>query len=79
VWVIADAEVKNLGKQYKKFNKKIKLILLPAFNPLVGNPIKKANEKHLGPLLNNKLFKWNDAIIYRLNGVAVGRLSEILR
>jgi putative SbcD/Mre11-related phosphoesterase len=79
VWVIADIDEKNVGKKYEKFNQHNKLVLLPAFNPIVGNPLKKQNEKHVGPLLNNKLYKWNHAIIYRLNGVAVGRLSDILR
>jgi len=79
VWVIADANRRTMSEHYKKLNKKIKLILIPAFNPIVGNPIKNELKSNLGPILNNKLFKWNDANVYRLNGVAVGKLSRILR
>jgi putative SbcD/Mre11-related phosphoesterase len=79
VWAVADADVKRMAEYYDEFNKKIRLVLMPAFNPLVGSAVKNAADSHLGPVLNNKLFKWNDAILYHLNGVAIGKLSRILK
>jgi len=76
-WLISEPEIKNIKKHYKKFNKKIKLILMPAFNPLVGTPIKSTQKNHLGPILNNNLFKFNDAIVYRLDGSCLGKLKDI--
>jgi len=77
VWIISEANQKNISSHFDQFNKKIKLIMMPAFNPLVGTVIKTDVFSVLGPVLNNKLFKWNDALVYRLNGVAVGKLSDI--
>ncbi len=79
VWLIAEPNKKIISEHFDKFNKKIKLVMMPAFNPLVGTAIKTDVFSVLGPLLNNKLFKWNDALVYHLNGVAVGKLSDILR
>ncbi|MFA6530970.1 MAG: metallophosphoesterase [Candidatus Micrarchaeia archaeon] len=77
VWIVASPDEKIIGEHYENFNKKITLIMMPAFNPIIGNTIKTGEEKHLGPILNNKLFKWNDALLYRLNGIPVRRLSSI--
>ncbi len=77
VWVISEPDEKNILKHYKKFNKKIKLILLPAFNPLVGSTINKTENVQFGPLLNNKLFKLNSALLLRLNGTQLGRTNVL--
>lgn len=61
---------------YKKFNKKIKLVLLPAFDSLVGTTLKQDPSEHLGPLLRNKLFKYNDAKMYSLSGVYLGKIQK---
>lgn len=77
VWVVAEPEPKKIGEHYGKFNKKIKLILMPAFNPLVGFPINFSKKERLGPLLNNKLFKLNHALLFRLDGTCLGKLSNL--
>lgn len=77
VWIVADADIKKISERYEKFNKKIKLILMPAFNPLVGFPINLTKKERLGPVLNNKLFKLNDALLFRLNGTCLGKLTSI--
>lgn len=77
VWLVIEPDGAEIKKHYKKFNKKIKLVLLPAFNPLVGSAINKPKEKQLGPIFNNKLFKLNDAIVFRLDGSLVGKLKNI--
>jgi hypothetical protein len=76
-WIIAPADEEKLAERYKKFNKKIKLILMPAFNPLVGSTLNYDEKEHLGPILNNKLFKLDDAIVFRLDGTCLGKFQNI--
>jgi hypothetical protein len=49
---------------------------MPAFNPLVGSVVNSKQKKHLGPVLNNKLFKLDDALVYRLDGTGLGKLES---
>jgi putative SbcD/Mre11-related phosphoesterase len=76
-WIIAPGNEKNISERYKSFNKNIKLILMPAFNPLVGSTLNYDEKKHLGPILNNKLFKLDDAIVFRLDGTCLGKFQNI--
>jgi metallophosphoesterase superfamily enzyme len=77
VWVIASPEEENISAHYKEFNRKIKLILMPAFNPLIGSTINISAERHLGPVLNKKLFKLNSALLMRLDGTRLGKLEDM--
>jgi putative SbcD/Mre11-related phosphoesterase len=77
VWIVAETDNEKVAEHYKKFNKKIKLILMPAFNPLVGYSINFTKKEQIGPVLNNKLFKLNDALVFRLNGTCIGRFNSI--
>lgn len=74
VWAIAEANGEEIAKHYAAFNKKSRLILLPAFNPLVGSPLRLS--EHLGPILNNKLFKLNHALLFTGDGTLIGKLAE---
>lgn len=76
-WIIASLNGEKIKEHYKKFNKKIKLILMPAFNPLVGSVINFTKKEQLGPTLNNKLFKVNHALVFRLNGTCLGKLENL--
>ncbi|HID72351.1 TPA: hypothetical protein EYP38_00285, partial [Candidatus Micrarchaeota archaeon] len=77
VWVIAEPDAEKINEHYSKFNPKIKLVLMPAYNPLVGSAINFPSEKQLGPILNNKLFKLNRALLFRLDGPSLGELKDI--
>ncbi|MDD5172047.1 MAG: metallophosphoesterase [Candidatus ainarchaeum sp.] len=77
VWVMVPSDAERIAERYKKFNKKIKLVLMPAFNPLVGSTINYDEKERFGPLLNNKLFKLNHAIVFRLDGTCLGELKNI--
>ncbi len=77
VWLITEPDDKQIKNYYEKSNKKIKLILMPAFNSLVGSVINIEREKQLGPIFNNKLFKLNDALVVKLDGSLVGKLKNI--
>ena len=77
VWIFAENNGNKLKEHYKRFNKKIKLILMPAFNPLVGFPIKLTKKDALGPLFNKNLFKLDDALLFRLDGTRLGNFKQI--
>lgn len=77
VWLFADADEEKIAARYEHFNRKIKLVLMPAFNPLVGSAINSTTEKQLGPLLNNKLFKLERALVFRIDGTSLGELKNI--
>lgn len=75
-WVVADADADQIGRYYENFNKKSKLALMPAFNPFVGSSLKRG--EHLGPVLNNNLFKLNDALLFTMHGILLGKLKDFL-
>lgn len=77
-WLIAEPDPDAIAKRYDKFNKKINLILMPAFNPLVGSAINIDENERLGPILNNKLFKLNHALVFRLDGTCLGKLENLI-
>ncbi len=76
-WIVAPADMEGMAKKYGSFNKDIRLILMPAFNPLVGSAINSGENERLGPILNNNLFKLDDALVFRLDGTLLGRLGEL--
>jgi len=76
-WIIAPLEKENAKKYFRKLSSTIKLILMPPFNPLVGKTLNMRNEKQLGPLLNNKIFKLERALVVRLDGTMLGKLRGL--
>jgi metallophosphoesterase superfamily enzyme len=78
VWLVAPADVDALTERYPDANAAAKLILMPAFNPMVGSVIKHDDKTRLGPILNNKLFKLDDALVLRLDGTCLGKLRELV-
>jgi len=77
VWLVADCDGEKLLEQYPHANEKLKLVLMPAYNPMVGSMINHVEKTHLGPVLNNNLFKLDDAIVFRLDGSSLGKLGRI--
>ena len=78
VWLIAPCDKEALAKRYENHDDKIKLILMPAFNPMVGSAIFLDEKQRLGPILNNKLFKLDEALVFRLSGTRLGKLKELI-
>jgi len=76
-WIIAPCDAEAIANRYKKFNSSISLIMMPAFNPLVGSAINIDDKGRLGPVVNNKLFKLNRALVFRLDGTCLGQLGKI--
>lgn len=76
-WLVAPPDKEKISERYGEFNARIKLILLPAFNPMVGSGINLTSTERLGPLLNNNLFKLDDALVFRLDGTGLGKIKNI--
>ncbi len=54
------------------------LIVLPALNPnLGGSPVNIEGEGFLGPVLNNPCLDVDAALVYLLDGAALGRLKDL--
>jgi hypothetical protein len=71
-WGIYRLNLKEAKLSYNKFNEKIKLISMPAFNDLiVGTTIEKNSKKRLNPLLNNNVFDYSGVEVYNLMGQRV--------
>ncbi|MBI4399476.1 phosphoesterase, partial [Candidatus Micrarchaeota archaeon] len=58
---------------------KIKVIVMPAFNPLVGGISFNRVECNqlLGPIFKNELFKLEDAKVRLLNGIELGKIKNL--
>ena len=77
-WLIAPANEEKIAERYPGAKKGLELIMMPAFNPLVGTVVKTDKRERLGPILNNKLFKLSHAIVFRLDGTRLGKLENIV-
>jgi putative SbcD/Mre11-related phosphoesterase len=74
-WLIATPG-RNVGKRYEKYNKKIRLVVMPAFSDLiVGLRVTRDIEWHM-PLLKNKIFDPDKAVLYDLSGEKLGMVSS---
>jgi hypothetical protein len=77
IWMFCPPNNKKINARYGHFNDGIRLVLMPSFNPLLGNDISAMGG--LGPLFRNKLFKWEGAIVYTLGGTRLGTVDEVVR
>lgn len=81
-WAVGKSDGKKLLERYPDANGKLNLVLMPAFNPLVGcHPLNgKGIRKGVpGPFLSKGMFKLADAQIHLLSGVGLGRLSGLMQ
>ncbi len=72
-WMISNVDPGGAKERYKEFNKKIKLVVMPAFNDLItGKPVGISDEKHINPLFRNRVFDYENANVYTMEGNIVG-------
>ncbi len=77
-WVIAEINPDEASRRYGKFNKGIKLVIMPAFNDMIlGHPVNEGESRGLGPLLQNRVFETETASVYSLEGQYFGSISEL--
>ncbi|MEW5996107.1 MAG: hypothetical protein AB1657_00735 [Candidatus Micrarchaeota archaeon] len=77
VWLFCPPDRKGISAKYGRHNPGLRLVLMPSFNPLLGNDIGKTGG--LGPVFRNGLFSWGEAAVYSLNGARLGTVREIAR
>ncbi len=81
IWIKCKLDKNRIKEKYKIRNTgKLNLIIVPAFNKLLGgqpiNDLKQKNE-FLGPLMKSRAVNKNMCEIYLLDGTYLGKLSEI--
>ncbi len=77
-WVVAGINPEEAHRRYHKFNKDIKLVIMPAFNDMIlGHPVNEGESRGLGPLLQNRVFETETASVYSLEGQYFGTISEL--
>jgi putative SbcD/Mre11-related phosphoesterase len=82
VWVKGKIDKEKVKEKYKiKKTGKLEVIVMPAFNRLLGGTpvnIKTNNDELLGPLLKNEFIDLKMAEIYLLDGTYLGKLKDII-
>ncbi len=69
-WLVAKTG-KGAAERYKKYNRRARLVVLPAFSSLITGVRANSEEERSMPLLRNRIFDPESARIYDLNGNAV--------
>jgi len=73
-----NSDVENLKLPVKySYNPDLQLIVLPAFNPLMGHEIGEKSLR-LSPILRNNVFKLNSIYVYNMTGSLLGKLADFL-
>jgi len=68
---------KTGGDRYQEFPQSF--IVIPAFNRILGgSPMNLRGAGFLGPIMNNDLLDLDDARVYLLDGIDLGKRSDIL-
>lgn len=78
VWVKTKLNKKKIKRKYKiDRTGRLNLVVLPAFNRLLGGIVlnRPEQEEYFGPLLKNEVLEVNSAEIYLLDGTYLGKLS----
>ncbi|HVC58099.1 MAG TPA: hypothetical protein VND15_01335 [Candidatus Acidoferrales bacterium] len=72
VWLVSEPNKKKAGALYENHNKKMKLVMMPAFNDLImGTSVTKGLKSTISPMLRSGLFSARKTDIYSLLGEAI--------
>ena len=81
VWVKGKINREKVKERYKiKKTGKLEVIIMPAFNNLLGGTpinVKTTSDELLGPLLRNHFIDMDNVEIYLLGGTYLGKLKDI--
>lgn len=67
-WALYKINKAGAKDSYDKFNDKIKLVSMPAFNDLIMGTTIDSKSKMMNPLLSNNVFDYKSVQIYNLTG-----------
>ena len=77
-WLVANVDAEGASKRYKNINKGIKLVVMPAFNDLItGKAVNEVGDSHINPLFRNRIFDYNNATIYSMDGSVLGTPASL--
>jgi putative SbcD/Mre11-related phosphoesterase len=78
--IFIDAKIgKGANRKYSNFNKKARLVMLPAFSNLIsGTKISNVPPRGI-PLLKNNVFNWSTADVFGINGKYYGKVNNIIQ
>jgi putative SbcD/Mre11-related phosphoesterase len=81
VWIKGKIIPEKIKEKYKTDKiGKLEVVLMPAFNRLLGGTsvnIKKKNDELLGPLLKNNFVNMDNVDLYLLDGTYLGKLKNL--
>jgi hypothetical protein len=79
VWVVGRLEAERVDKKYANFNRRMRVVIMPAFSELVGGMVFNAVKERdlLGPFFRNEMFKLGAAETFLLNGISLGTINNI--
>ena len=78
-WLIADIDEKA-AKRFYTSHKAKKLVVMPAFNPLIlGTAVgaERKDEDNISPLFRNGVFDYSNADVYSIDGVYMGKVKTL--
>jgi len=82
IWIKSKIDQEKIKQRYKvKKTGKLEVIIIPAFNRLLGGTpvnVKTTSDELLGPLLKNDFIDMSDAELYLLDGTYLGNLKNIV-
>ncbi len=77
-WVVGGIDAEKAKKEYEEVNEGLKVVVMPAFNELVGGIAFNSKDfEGIGPLFKNNVFKLDDAKLFLLDGVNVGSVKKL--
>ncbi|HII09945.1 TPA: hypothetical protein HA310_02430, partial [Candidatus Micrarchaeota archaeon] len=67
-WAVYGVNKSAARAEYKKFNERIKLVSMPAFNELIHGRAIEKGKGGMNPMLTNNIFSSRKAEVYSLLG-----------
>ncbi len=75
-WIRCKPDIKKIEKKFKKKCRIKEVIIMPAFNPLIGGIAFNSEEfEPMGPIMN--VIHWKKGKVYLLDGTYLGELDNI--
>jgi uncharacterized protein len=72
VWLVSELSARKAASAYESYNKKLRLVMMPAFNDLImGTAITKGLKSSISPMLRSGLFSARKTDVYNLLGEAI--------
>ncbi len=79
-WLIAGAAATNARRRYPNYNRKIKLVMMPAFNEFITGSLPVVRGRSgINPLLRNRIFDYGNGMVYTLRGDMAGSLKSLAK